>query len=110
MANIMSQVDFRNKPSRNGFDLSMKRNFTAKVGEILPVWYKSIIPGDKFRIDLKSFTRTQPLNTAAYGRIREYYDLYFVPMESIWNKFPEIVQQLNDNPVHNSAGVSEIDL
>ena len=106
MANIMSQVDFRNKPSRNGFDLSMKRNFTAKVGEILPVWYKSIIPGDKFRIDLKSFTRTQPLNTAAYGRIREYYDLYFVPMESIWNKFPEIVQQLNDNPVHNSAGIS----
>lgn len=106
MANIMSQVDFRNKPSRNGFDLSMKRNFTAKVGEILPVWYKSIIPGDKFRIDLKSFTRTQPLNTAAYGRIREYYDLYFVPMESLWNKFPEIVQQLNDNPVHNSVGVS----
>lgn len=106
MANIMSQVDFRNKPSRNGFDLSMKRNFTAKVGEILPVWYKSIIPGDKFRIDLKSFTRTQPLNTAAYGRIREYYDLYFVPMESIWNKFPEIVQQLNDTPVHNSAGIS----
>lgn len=106
MANIMSQVDFRNKPSRNGFDLSMKRNFTAKVGEILPVWYKSIIPGDKFRIDLKSFTRTQPLNTAAYGRIREYYDLYFVPMESIWNKFPEIVQQLNDNPVHNAVGIS----
>lgn len=106
MANIMSQVDFRNKPSRNGFDLSMKRNFTAKVGEILPVWYKSIIPGDKFRIDLKSFTRTQPLNTAAYGRIREYYDLYFVPMESIWNKFPEIVQQLNENPVHNNVGIS----
>lgn len=106
MANIMSQVDFRNKPSRNGFDLSMKRNFTAKVGEILPVWYKSIIPGDKFRIDLKSFTRTQPLNTAAYGRIREYYDLYFVPMESIWNKFPEVIQQLNDNPVHNAVGIS----
>lgn len=106
MANIMSQLQFRNKPSRNGFDLSMKRNFTAKVGEILPVWYKSIIPGDKFRIDLKSFTRTQPLNTAAYGRIREYYDVYFVPMESIWNKFPEVVQQLNDNPVHNTVGVS----
>ena len=106
MANIMSQVDFRNKPSRNGFDLSMKRNFTAKVGEILPVWYKSIIPGDKFRIDLKSFTRTQPLNTAAYGRIREYFDLYFVPMESLWNKFPEVIQQLNDNPVHNAVGVS----
>lgn len=106
MANIMSQVDFRNKPSRNGFDLSMKRNFTAKVGEILPVWYKSVIPGDKFRINLKSFTRTQPLNTAAFGRIREYFDFYFVPMESLWNKFPEVVQQLNDNPVHNTSGIS----
>ena len=106
MANIMSQVDFRNKPSRNGFDLSMKRNFTAKVGEILPVWYKSVIPGDKFRIDLKSFTRTQPLNTAAYGRIREYYDFYFVPIESLWNKFPEVIAQLNNNPVHNTIGIS----
>ena len=37
MANIMSLKSLRNKTSRNGFDLSSKRNFTAKCGELLPV-------------------------------------------------------------------------
>jgi hypothetical protein len=33
MANIMSLKSLRNKTSRNGFDLSFKKNFTAKAGE-----------------------------------------------------------------------------
>ena len=33
----MSLKSLRNKTSRNGFDLSSKRNFTAKAGELLPV-------------------------------------------------------------------------
>ena len=37
MANIMSFKSLKNKTSRNGFDLSSKRNFTAKAGELLPV-------------------------------------------------------------------------
>ncbi len=72
MANIMSLKSLRNKTSRNGFDLSSKRNFTAKAGELLPILCKEVLPGDKFEIDLKTFTRTQPLNTAAFARMREY--------------------------------------
>ena len=50
MANIMEMKSIRNKPSRNGFDLSFKRNFTAKTGELLPIMCKEVIPGDKFTI------------------------------------------------------------
>lgn len=39
MGNIMNLTAVRNKPSRNGFDLSQKINFTAKVGELMPVWW-----------------------------------------------------------------------
>lgn len=74
MANIMSLKSLRNKTSRNGFDLSTKRNFTSKAGELLPVLCMEILPDDNFKIDLKSFTRTQPINTAAFARMREYYD------------------------------------
>lgn len=100
MANIMSLKTLRNKPSRNGFDLSFKKNFTAKVGELLPVMCKEVLPGDSFKINLKAFTRTQPINTAAYARMKEYYDFFFVPYELLWNKAFTVLTQMYDNPQH----------
>lgn len=100
MANIMSLKSLKNKTSRNGFDLSSKRNFTAKAGELLPVKTWEVLPGDTFRIDLKTFTRTQPLNTAAFARMREYYDFYFVPYDLLWNKANTVLTQMYDNPQH----------
>lgn len=103
MANIMNQVMLRNRTSRNGFDLSFKNNFTSKVGEILPIFCKPVIPGDKFSISVKSFTRLQPINTAAFARMREYIDFYFVPMEQLWNKWDSVATQMKDNLMHASA-------
>nr|DAI40493.1 MAG TPA: Major capsid protein [Microviridae sp.] len=100
MANIMSLKSIRNKPSRNGFDLSFKKNFTAKAGELLPVMVKEVLPGDTFKINLKAFTRTQPVNTAAFARIREYYDFFFVPYDLLWNKSSTVLTQMYDNPQH----------
>lgn len=100
MANIMSLKGLRNKTSRNGFDLSFKKNFTAKAGELLPVMVKEVLPGDSFNINLKSFTRTQPVNTAAFARIREYYDFFFVPYDLLWNKANTALTQMYDNPQH----------
>lgn len=100
MANIMSLKSLRNKTSRNGFDLSSKRNFSAKAGELLPTKVWEILPGDTFRIDLKAFARTQPLNTAAFARMREYYDFYFVPYDLLWNKANTVLTQMYDNPQH----------
>lgn len=100
MANIMSLKNVRNKAHRNGFDLSRRTCFTAKVGELLPVWWKYVLPGDSFQIDLKSFTRTQPVNTASFGRLREYYDFFFVPLDLLWNKSSTVLTQMYDNNQH----------
>lgn len=97
MANIMSQVKLRNKTSREGFDLSKKNAFTAKVGELLPVYCKEVIPGDKFKINVQAFTRTMPVETAAFTRIREYYDFFFVPTNLMWNKFNTFVTSMTEN-------------
>lgn len=105
MANIMSLKSLRNKTSRNGFDLSSKRNFTAKAGELLPVKVWEVLPGDTFKIDLKTFTRTQPLNTAAFARMREYYDFYFVPYDLLWNKANTVLMQMYDNPQHATSEI-----
>lgn len=103
MANIMSMKQLRNKPSRNGFDLSRKFNFTAKAGECLPYGAWHVLPGDVWTFDLKSFTRTQPVNTAAYARIREYYDFYFVPYDLLWNKAYTLLTQMYDYSQHATS-------
>lgn len=103
MANIMNQLKLRNNTSRNGFDLSQKRAFTAKAGELLPFQYKPLCPGDTFKFNLKSFTRTQSLNAPAFARMREYWDFYFVPAEQIWNKYPHVLTQMLQNLQHASG-------
>lgn len=100
MANIMSMLKLRNKPTRDGFDLSRKVNFTAKIGELLPVVAADVLAPDKFEVDLKGFSRTMPIATPAYARIREYYDWFFVPYSLLWNRANTVLSQMNDNPQH----------
>lgn len=97
MANVMTMKKLQNKTSRNGFDLSRKNIFSAKIGELLPVACIECIPGDSFNIKTQHFTRTRPVNTAAFTRIREYYDWFFVPTNLLWNKFNTFVTQMGNN-------------
>jgi hypothetical protein len=81
---------------RSSFDLSSKKLFTAKVGEILPCYWQLAIPGTKYRISSDWFTRTVPVNTAAYTRIKEYYDFYAVPLRLISRALPQAFTQMTD--------------
>ena len=97
MANIMNVANVRNKTSYEGFDLSRKFNFSSKAGEILPVMMVPVLPFDKIKVDLSSFTRTQPVNTPAFARMREYYDFFFVPLDQLWIYAPTVLTQMKDN-------------
>ena len=81
---------------RSSFDLSSKKLFTAKIGEILPCYWQIAIPGTKYRISSDWFTRTVPVNTAAYTRIKEYYDFYAVPLRLISRALPQAFTQMSD--------------
>lgn len=104
-SNLFSFGDVRNHPHRSGFDLSRRICFTSKAGELLPVYYKLVYPGDKFQIRHQLFTRTQPVNTAAYTRIREYLDWYFVPLRLINKNLPQALMNMQNNPVQ-ASGIS----
>ena len=81
---------------RSSFDLSSKKLFTAKVGEILPCYWQIAIPGTKYRISSDWFTRTVPVNTAAYTRIKEYYDFYAVPLRLISRALPQAFTRMTN--------------
>ena len=93
----MSMKSIKNKPHRDGFDLSRKFAFSAKLGELLPVFIEDVMPGDKFKINADWFTRTQPVTSPAYTRFGEYYDFFFVPYHLLWRYFPQFVIQTNDD-------------
>ena len=106
MANVMSLKHLSNKVHRNGFDLSFRNSFTAKVGELLPVLSKEVLPGDKFVVSPDWFTRTAPVNTAAFTRIREYYDFFFVPYNILWSHFDDFITQMDNPTVAQSVTAS----
>lgn len=93
----MSLKSIKNHPHRDGFDLSRKFAFTAKLGELLPVFVEDVMPGDNFKINADWFTRSQPVTSPAFTRFGEYYDFFFVPYHLLWRYFPQFIIQTDDD-------------
>lgn len=96
MAHFTGLKELQNKPHKSGHDISSKNCFTAKVGELLPVWTDFAIPNSTYRFNLEYFTRTRPVQTSAYTRIREYFDFFAVPCDLIWRSFDSAVIQMGE--------------
>lgn len=96
MAHFTGLKALQNHPHRSGFDIGAKNVFTAKCGELLPVFWDLGLPGCTYDIDLQYFTRTRPVQTAAYTRIREYFDFYAVPIDLLWKSFDASVIQMGE--------------
>ena len=108
MSSLFSYGDIKNSPRRSGFDLSNKCAFTAKVGELLPVYWKFCLPGDKFNISQEWFTRTQPVDTSAFTRIREYYEWFFVPLHLLYRNSNEAIMSMENQPNYAASGSTAI--
>lgn len=96
MAHFTGLKELQNRPHKSGYDISAKNCFTAKVGELLPVWFDFAIPDCTYRFNLEYFTRTRPVQTSAYTRIREYFDFFAVPCDLIWKSFDSAVIQMGE--------------
>lgn len=105
-SDIMGLHGLKNKPSRNSFDVSARNLFTAKIGELLPCAVYEMNPGDSIRIDASYFTRTAPLQTAAFTRLRENVQFFFVPYSQLWKYFNS--QVLNMSSSASGQDVSRI--
>lgn len=105
-SNIMGLHGLKNKPSRNSFDLSHRNMFTAKVGELLPCFVQELNPGDSVKVTCSYFTRTAPLQSNAFTRLRENVQYFFVPYSSLWKYFDSQVLNLTKNA--NGGDISRI--
>lgn len=111
MASYTGLSNLKNHVHRSGFDLSQKNIFSAKVGELLPVFWDIATPGTKYRIQPQYFTRTQPVQTSAYTRIREYWDFFSIPISLLWKSAPSVLTQIeNDNQLQSASFTQPVEV
>lgn len=111
MSSYTGMANLQNHPHRSGFDIGRKNAFTAKVGELLPVYWDISMPGDKYRFNVEYFTRTQPVETSAYTRLREYFDFYAVPLRLLWKSAPSVLTRMQDtNQIQALSFTKNLDL
>ena len=80
----MSRINKVHRPVRNRFDISTRRLFTSAPGMLLPVYYRELCPNNHISLDLSNFARTVPMRKAAFARMTENYDVFFVPFRLIF--------------------------
>lgn len=100
MANFLSKPKPQHSGGRNGYDLSFHRTFTSPTGMLLPVAKDFAYSGEKYRLNSQLMIRTQPLQTAAFMRLKAHVDWFFVPIEQIFKLWNEFYNQTQD--IHSS--------
>lgn len=96
MSNVLKAPDIGGQRHRNSFDMSQRVLFTSSVGQLLPVYYDLLNPGDKVMLSSSILTRTQELASSAMTRIVEHVDFFFVPYRRIWSNFEPWFTSVND--------------
>ena len=96
MKSVYDYLKPTNQPSKNGFDLSSLQTYTAKVGQLIPEVCIETVPNANYRVQIDAFTRTMPLNTAAFARIKENRYVCFVPYSQLWQDFNQMIVGRSD--------------
>ena len=78
-------------PERNAFDLSHNDVFSCAPGMLLPISCTEVLPNEHYEINPQIFLRTMPLNSAAFVRMRQHVEFFFVPMRVLCRQFNQFV-------------------
>lgn len=78
-------------PERNAFDLTHNDVFSCAPGMLLPISCTEVLPNEHYEINPQIFLRTMPLNSAAYVRMRQHVEFFFVPARVLLRQFPQFV-------------------
>jgi len=97
----------------NRFNLSHSVKQSFKMGQLVPIMCKEVLPGDKWNISLQNMLRFAPLVSPVMHEVKVTTHAYFVPNRILWPDWEDFITGAEsvDLPtvIHNS-GVEEGDL
>lgn len=93
---------------KNVFDLSASNTFSLSAGMLIPTMVRELNPGEKVELSIASMTRTQPLNTAAFVRMTQYFHAFFVPFKQLWSPWDNFINGVDyrQSTLQKKAGES----
>lgn len=96
MASILANPTHRAKLGYNGFDMGHYLKFSSSVGQLIPVYYDYLSPGDKVNLQAQLKTRTMELESAAMVSLTEHLEWFFVPFEQLSHAFGSLIYNIGD--------------
>lgn len=76
---------------RNAFDLSHSDILSIAPGMLLPIHVSEVNPNEHFVITPANYVRTMPLNSAAFTRLKQHIEFFFVPMRTLCRQFQQFI-------------------
>lgn len=96
MSKQNSHQDLKASLKYSPHDLSHQLKFTSSVGQLLPVYWDFLSPGDKIEITPSMFSRLQNMTSPAFTRLTEHVDFFAVPMNQLYSPFEAVFYGVND--------------
>lgn len=83
-------------PNRSGFDESHSNVFTATTGTLTPCFVQELLPNDSVSLGVATQISLPPAATDFYGRIRGFFEFFFVPNRLLWGDWQRFITQTPD--------------
>lgn len=90
MGNLFNSIPIK-RPKRNSFNLSHEVKLTCNIGDLVPVDWREVIPGDTFEHKIEALVRFQALMAPIMHRVDVYFHHFFVPNRLLWNEFENFI-------------------
>lgn len=96
MANPNSSPTAVNNKGFNVIPMEQRTEFSSTVGELLPVYFDYLMPGEKVTLNTQIKSRTLPLNSAAFAHLVEHIDWFAVPLDQLYRPFSSWFYGIDD--------------
>lgn len=91
MKSVFSKQKSQVHLQRNAFDLSHSDIFSIAPGMLLPIHVCEVNPNEHFEFTPANYVRTMPLNSAAFTRLKQHIEFFFVPMRTLCRQFQQFI-------------------
>lgn len=77
-------------PQKSSFDLSHEVKMTCQIGQLIPIMWYDVVPGDSFRIKNEVLVKFAPLLSPMLHRVDVYTHTFFVPYRLLFLAYASI--------------------
>lgn len=74
-------------PGHSPFNLSKVARGTCKMGYMIPIFCRDVVPGDFFRLSTDEIVRFMPMVAPPLHQVKVYFDWFFVPNRLLWSNW-----------------------